>query len=671
MSRKLRRRQEKMAQRKMTARNENFHGDGVEHARRTAGEFLRSGRLDLAAEAFENIRHGDPENFDATTGLAIVYATLGNLDAALPLFEKAAAIRPGDAVTHFNLGRALEDIGRPDDAIAAYRRSLEIHPNNDSCHINLGNLLKDNGETAAAAASYRRTIEINPSHPLAHTNLGNALRELGQLDEAVASHRRAIELDPYYAEAHSNLGTVLHSQGHLEGAIVSYQKAIAIKPDYAEAYNNLGITLQQLGRFDDAVANYQKAIAIKPDYADGHCNLGAAYERANRLDQAEIQIQKALDIDPDYPKASIYLSTLLRRRGKIKEAIQRLEGLPVENFDREDVSRLHFELGKLYDLELDSEQAFEHFSKGNEAQAEGARDGVVSDRNLNFVTHSARVLTSEFIDSWRKGAAQPAMESPVFLVGFPRSGTTLLDQILDGHPRIQVMEEKPALNEVKSAVWDMPGGYPSALAMLKEEDVQGLRDLYFQNVDLHLSRKPSAILVDKFPLNIIHIPLIMRLFPNCRLILALRHPCDVILSNFMQEYELNDAMANFLTMDGAVRYYERVMRLWLQCADLFPLNVHTVRYESLVTDFEGDIRKLVEFLDVGWDDSVMDYRAHAKQRKNINTPSYQQVTEPIYQRAKYRWTRYAKHLAPFIKDMTPLIEALGYSMEPLEKGAGG
>ncbi len=204
-------------------------------------------------------------------------------------------------------------------------------------------------------------------------------------------------------------------------------------------------------------------------------------------------------------------------------------------------------------IQTGSAQAFKHFDTANRIGAQTAPENVVADRALNNVERDGLLLTPEFLDSWIDAPIDPAIEPPVFLVGFPRSGTTLLDQILDGHPRLQVMEEKPALFDIRSTIDTMPGGYPSALASLKETDIQNLRDRYLRNVERHIDRRPGTILVDKLPVNICSIPLIVRLFPNSRIILALRHPCDVVLSNFMQDYKLNDAMANFLAALSIVR----------------------------------------------------------------------------------------------------------------------
>jgi hypothetical protein len=187
-----------------------------------------------------------------------------------------------------------------------------------------------------------------------------------------------------------------------------------------------------------------------------------------------------------------------------------------------------------------------------------------------------------------------------------------------------------------------------------------LRERYFEAVDGYFSRDPGMLLVDKFPLNIRHIPLIVRLFPSARIILAMRHPCDVVLSNFMQNYRINNAMANFFTIEDSALAYQQVMALWQKSISLLPVHYHTVKYESLVTDFNHEVGQLLEFLEVDWDDAVLAYDSHARKRGTIRTPSYQSVTEPIYQRAKYRWKRYQDQLQPVMKDLAPFIEAFGY-----------
>ena len=246
------------------------------------------------------------------------------------------------------------------------------------------------------------------------------------------------------------------------------------------------------------------------------------------------------------------------------------------------------------------------------------------------------------------------------MVGFLRSGTTLLDQILDSHPRVQVMEERLALEAVEQAIQAGPAGYPGALPGLTDNDLEKLRKLYFTEVDKQFSRSPGQLFVDKRPLNTAHLPLIQRLFPAARIIFACRHPCDVVLSNFMQYYNLTDAMANFFSLGDTVHLYQQLMTLWFDCSELLDLNFHTVRYESLVSDTEAELQKLFAFLEIDWDESVLDFHQRAAEKDIINTPSYEQVTRPIYAEARYRWHRYRQQLEPFLEELEPFSRKLGY-----------
>ncbi len=249
----------------------------------------------------------------------------------------------------------------------------------------------------------------------------------------------------------------------------------------------------------------------------------------------------------------------------------------------------------------------------------------------------------------------------MFLVGFPRSGTTLLDTILNSHRAIHVVEERPAVRNMRNALERLPGGYPDGLAALDPADLAALRQIYFAELDRHLEPQDrSAVVVDKLPLNIIEAGLIQRIFPQARFLFAQRHPCDCVLSCFMQNFEVNDAMANFLDLGDAAVLYDKVMTLWQQYRTVLPLAVHTVRYESLVEGFEETLTPLLAFLGVGWDDGVRRYAETASRRGIINTPSYDQVTQPLYTRSLGRWQRYAEQMAPVLPILLPWARRFGY-----------
>ena len=243
----------------------------------------------------------------------------------------------------------------------------------------------------------------------------------------------------------------------------------------------------------------------------------------------------------------------------------------------------------------------------------------------------------------------------MFLIGFPRSGTTLLDTILMGHPNTVVMEEQPPLNIVEQEL-----GGAAALPGLNAEAIANARARYFEEVEKLQPVGPGQLLIDKSPLFLYRLPLILRLFPDARIILALRHPCDVVLSCWMSNFRLNSAMANFLRLEDAAAFYDLCFRHWQTARQLFPVQVHEIVYEQLVEDVESEVGPLLDWLGLAWDADVLDHRRTAKSRGLITTASYSQVTEPIYRRASGRWKRYRKQLEPVLGTLAPWALALGY-----------
>jgi hypothetical protein len=225
------------------------------------------------------------------------------------------------------------------------------------------------------------------------------------------------------------------------------------------------------------------------------------------------------------------------------------------------------------------------------------------------------------------------------------------------------MEEKDAVDQVRRQVEKLPAGYPEALPDLDPDALQALRRVYFEAVDRHLRRLAGRTPVDKMPLNTIDVGLIHRLFPEARILLALRHPCDVVLSGFMQAMKPNAAMVLFDSLASTARFYAQVMGLWQQYRQVLPLSVLTVRYEDLVVDLPGETRRILEFLDLPWDDAVLSYAEHAQTRA-IATPSYHQVVQPIYRRSVGRWRNYADAFEDVLPVLQPFIEEFGYASEP-------
>jgi hypothetical protein len=227
--------------------------------------------------------------------------------------------------------------------------------------------------------------------------------------------------------------------------------------------------------------------------------------------------------------------------------------------------------------------------------------------------------------------------------------------MLMGHPGAHVLEEIPLLGSVMAEVGEF-----ARIADLDQGEVARLRAHYFSALDEAAPPPPGAKVVDKLPLNILGVPLIHRIFPDARIILALRHPCDVVLSCYMQGFEINDAMANFLDLGDAARLYDLVLTLWKRCEEVLPLRFHVLRYERLVTDPEASMRPLLDFLGMEWSDHVLDHPRTAAARGVISSPSYNQVTRRMYREASGRWRRYREQLAPVLPVLLPWAERLGY-----------
>ncbi|MBT7951580.1 MAG: tetratricopeptide repeat protein [Gammaproteobacteria bacterium] len=619
------------------------------------------GKHEMAVDLLKNAIKVNPDvpDFHNTCGEA--QRALQKPELAIACYERALALKPDYVEAHNNLGVALQAQGRPENAISSYERAIGINPDIAEIHRNLGIVLQELGRTEDAIVSLEKSLSINPDYAEAHNNLGLSLQVLDQHRGAISCFERALAINTDFAEAYNNLGVAQYKLDQYKNAISNYENALKIKPDFAETYFNMGIVLNDLRQHEDAIRYYEQALAIKPEYLDAFYNLAALYEKLNQLEQANIYVQKVLQLQVDEPRAKKLEAVLLRREEKYMEALDILKSISLINMDAETISSIYFEMGKLYDLVGDSDSAMQHIREGNRVQADSFEAGKFAGNTyLNETRNIYNQINHDWLKSWTDLSLEKEANSIVFLLGFPRSGTTLLDQILDGHPKIQVIEEKPMIENIVEQLAEFPGTYPSSLASLNSDDIDLLRKEYMGGLDRYVDREAGSIIVDKLPLNIVHVGLICRLFPNSKIILALRHPADVCLSNFMQHYKINAAMKNFFTLEDTATLYDSVMGLWQKYVDLLPLNYLEFKYELLVDNAEQEVKHLLNFLGAEWDPSLLDYTNHAKKRGAINTPSYSQVTQPIYQNAKYRWQRYEKDLLPIMNKLESHIDYFGY-----------
>lgn len=560
------------------------------------------------------------------------------------------------------------------EASQILEKILSLQPNNpDALHLT-GLLAQDTGKLAQAEELIALAVKAArvPS-PNMLVNLGNAQREQGKLDECMAAYDKALAIDPTYVDAYINRGTAWRYKEDYKAAVADFEKAVELRPDLPAPYLRAAHGLTEIGLYREALSYCDKALERLPTPPSSIYSLMAdLYERLTELDEAVACADRALAIDPNDGEAVRLRARAMRRlhpkdRSVLVDARNRLAAVDLTNRPFEHKRGLEQELAETCDRLDDVDAAFHHYGRMNDFAAEEA-DIIGVDRKAYFqqVERLLEFATPEKIASW---TALPALGveaghrgPPVFLVGFPRSGTTLLDQICDAHPDIQVLEEKILIRKSVDAAGKLEGGYPASLSSLTELQRQNLRSVYWQALASEGGDVASKFVIDKMPLSLIHSGLIARAFPEAKIILALRHPADCVLSCFMQNFRLNGSMVNFLTLEGAARLYDRVMTLWQQYRALLPLNVVEVRYENLIHDLRGEVEPVLDFLGLPWNEAQADPAAHALARGTIRTPSYAQVTQPIYSSAADRWRRYQKHLEPVLPILEKHIKYFGYTL---------
>ncbi len=556
--------------------------------------------------------------------------------------------------------RALHRAGNVAAAEPVYRDILEHDPAHPEALHLLGVAALQTGDAGGALALVERAIAADESASSYRNTAGNAHMALGDAAAAERAFRRAVELDPAFAGARFNLGCALQALGRPSDARKAYEEAIALDPDYFDALNNLGGLLQGERDVAGAVEFYRRALAIRPDSPDAGANLAAALERLNETGEARRIAERVLAEVPDHAVANLVAATLDRRAGECEQARARLDRLLAADHPPLLAANAEMEMGRCCDRLGQVDAAFAAFTRGNTVRA-GLDDAKAydPDRYLEAVGRNRSWFTRVRVQQWPAGGGDTESE-PVFFVGFPRSGTTLMEEMLRAHPGLVTTEERSPLPHIRDGI---AGTYPETLGNLTVAEAEAARASYWDQARATLGAElEERRLVDKLPLNIVELGLVARLFPRAPVIVALRDPRDVVLSCFMQQFRLNDAMASFLTLAGVARLYAAVMDLWLHYREILDLKYLEYRYEDLVAEPEQTARAVIEFIGEAWADAVRDYRRAAAERY-VATPSRQAVAEPLTTRAVGRWYCYRKHLAPILPTLDAYVQAFGYDCE--------
>jgi len=656
------------------------------------GEACQIGERALAAG-------GDIAALNAMLGMLQV--RIGNFDRAVQHLQAAHKARPLDPIIANNLIESLVKLERK-------REAFEVLTDDVVAADKGGQLLKVRGflaqmldEFDVAVRSYEQVVAREPNDGESWNNLGNARRGLEDFEGSVQALRRAAELQPDSPPIRLNLATALAAAGDAESALAEFRQMAADYPDDPNPLGKLHALLKELGQDKEALEAIEAAVGRAPD--DIPLLLGLASHLSYMVDStgAEAVYRRVLEIDADNALAHLGLAVCFdltnrteelsalvpqaeergvganalnfirafdhRRAKRFAEGLAAMEQVPD---DLETARRVHL-MGQLFEGVGRYDEAFEAYTKMNELMsAMGPRPEERAAGYRNMLRLRREAMTDEWVSSWRPETRKDPRPAPVFLFGFPRSGTTLLDTMLMGHPAIEVLEEEPTLHkafELFTNYEDMPTA--------TDERIQAARDAYFETAASRTPLKPGNLLVDKNPLAINSAPFIRRLFPEARFILALRHPCDVVLSCYVTNFRMNDGMANFVKLDTGAELYDLSFSYFERVQALMPTPTHTVVYENIVADQDRELRKLFDFLRLDWHDAVLDHQSTALGRGRIKTASYAQVVEPIYKRSAGRWHNFRRHLEPIFPILQPWVDRHGYSLDdptqiPADRGDG-
>jgi tetratricopeptide (TPR) repeat protein len=647
----------------------------------------RKGDLDGACQLAEAglAEGGDPVALNAFLGM--MFARAGAPDRAVSHLREAHVRRPEDVTIACNLIAALIDAGELASALDVARHDLAMSDPTQRIARYRGFLAQSLERFQEAAESYEAVVAAIPSDFESWNNLGNARRALGDVAGSVAALERANALNAS-APCRFNLASALaaagrgaeaeealkalgadypddpqplvelyrlyKSEGRNDEAVAAIGQAADRAPLDANLRLMLGVELGEALRVDEAEAAFRKAIAADPRIADAYLGLAVNYEHTNRQEDFAALARLAEQNGLDEAVIAFIRALELRRAGRFEEALAALARVP-ESIEPERSAHIR---GTLLDRMGCIDEAFAAFAEANRIHAQHASAPLARAAELRRqLRDDIERLTPEWLASWTPAPAPSRGPLPAFLLGFPRSGTTLLDTILMGHPHVQVMEEQPILRRVSHELGELQG-----LAALDEAGIVAARELYFKEAAAHCDVARPGLIVDKSPLHLNKVALIHRLFPGAPIILALRHPCDVLLSCFMSNFRLNAAMSNFLRLSDAAEFYDLTFRYWEQARSMMPLNVHTIVYERMVEDTAGELRPLFDFLGLDWRPEALDHERTAASRGLITTASYSQVREPIYKRAAGRWLRYRGHLEPILPILEPWVERFGYAL---------
>jgi len=526
--------------------------------------------------------------------------------------------------------------GQIQEAIAKIQNINQQYPNVPLLFNILGACYKALGQLENASKMFKNAFTLQPNYSEAYFNHGVVLKDMGELILASESYKNAIVLMPNYPDAHNNLGNIFRALGRLEEAIESYEWAIAYKPEFAEAHNNLGIVQSDMGQLGLSLKSYDKAISINPDYIDALFNLAITNKQLGNKTLSKKILEKVLKLNPDYVPAHRNLSEVKHYKKNDLQIIKMEQLISKKNLPQIDLIGLSLALSKVYEDLGDYEQQFKFLKKGNDQRKKELNYSF----DLSLKLHlSIKELFKSPLPSIKKSSHSSLKFRPIFIVGMPRSGTSLVEQIVSSHSKVHGAGELEYFSAILSPI------FTKEIDVITEKDILSIRDQYLSKISS--LKFTQGVVTDKMPANFRYIGLILSAFPEAKIIHLKRDARATCWSIYKYYFDSLGSGFSFNQDDLAKYYglYSEIMAFW---HELFPNKVYDISYENLTTNQEEETRKLLEYCDLDWDENCLNFHENTRA---VKTASALQVREKMYQGSSDAWKKYEAYLQPLIKGL--------------------
>ena len=604
---------------------------------------------------------------DQLVGEAITALQDGRADAAEMLCRRALTLAPNDLGALSVLGAVLHGAGRHGEAEQIFTDLIEVQPDEPVHWMNLGTTRRALGNPEGALPAFTRAAQLGAASSDFFYNVGLTHIDRKDFEAARAVLEKAAAMEPHDPEIRLQYATACHESMRTELAVAALENWKDFPGLYPELIARIGNLLMNLGETERAEEALRAALPGGTGDAQASVTLVKMLERTNRLDEARDVLDKVVPSEGntgDEGGLALARATLAQRDGDHELAVTLYQQAlaQVKSADRRQYQL--FPLAKSLDALHRYDDAFAALEEAHRSQLKHLELA----HPLLAVRGSPSLIITEFsadpadVATWDHAGAPSVDESPVFIVAFPRSGTTLLEVTLDAHPALESMDEQPFLQNALDDLTAFGIRYPAELGQLNATQLDSVRARYWERVRSKVKIAPGQRLVDKNPLNLLRLPVIRRLFPNSPIIVAVRHPFDVIVSCYMQHFRAPEFALLCADLPAIASGYRRSFDFWYEQAALLQPQAMEVRYETFVAGFESGVREIIDFLQLPWNDAVLAHADRAREKKYISTPSYSQVVQPVSGKSVGRWKNYERHLVPLAPVVQPYLDRWDYAV---------